>query len=100
MLKPLSRRAFLLGTASALLLARSAAALRIEEDPELEARYLAACEARNTHDQMIRDLVARLEGDGTITPEQHEQVAERVKAMSCPLCGCQLGAIDPYPAKF
>lgn len=97
---PLSRRAFLLGTASTLLLARTASAIRIEEDPAAEARYLAACEARTTHDQVIQDLVAKLEGKGEVTPEQHAQVVERVKAMSCPLCGCQLGAIDPHPAKF
>jgi hypothetical protein len=100
MIRPLTRRAILLGTASTLLLARSAAALRIEEDPAAEARYLAACEARNTHDQIIRDLVAKLEGEGDVTAEAHAQTLERVRAMSCPLCGCQLGAIDPHPARF
>ena len=97
---PIARRTFLLGTASALLLTRTAGAIRIEEDPATEARYLAACEARSTHDQVIQDLVAKLEGKGEVTPEQHSQIVEGVKAMSCPLCGCQLGAIDPHPAKF
>jgi hypothetical protein len=100
MRNPRTRRAFLLGTASTLLLARSAAALRIEEDPVLESRYLAACETRTTHDQVIRELVAQLEGDGEVTPDTHAQAVEQVKTMKCPLCGCALSAIDPYPAKF
>jgi hypothetical protein len=100
MSQPVTRRAVLLGTVSVLLMARSAAALRIEDDPAAEARYLAACETRNTHDQVIRDLVAKLDGDNEVTPEARAQTIERVKAMSCPLCGCALGAIDPHPAKF
>jgi len=100
MRRPLPRRAFLLGTASTLLMVRSAAALRIEDDPAAEARYLAACETRNTHDQVIRDLVAKLDGDNEVTPEARAQTIERVKAMNCPLCGCSLGAIEPHPAKF
>jgi hypothetical protein len=100
MRSPYTRRAFLLGTASTVLLARSAAAFRVEDDPVLESRYLAACETRNTHDQVIRELVAQLEGNGDVTPEAHAQAVEQVKSMKCPLCGCSLAAIDPYPAKF
>lgn len=100
MRRPVTRRAFFLGTASTLLLARTASAIRIEEDPAAEARYLAACEARYTHDKVIQDLVAKLEGDKGVSPDTNAQIVERVKAMSCPLCGCQLGAVDPYPAKF
>ena len=66
----------------------------------LEERYLAACETRNTHDEVIREIVAQLEGKGAVTPEDHEALVERVSAMNCPLCGCALGAIDPYPTRF
>lgn len=95
-----TRRTFLLATASTVALARPAAALRIEDDPVLEERYLASCETRNTHDETVREIVAQLEGKGPVTPQDHEALVDKVKAMNCPLCGCALGAIDPYPARF
>ncbi len=95
-----TRRTFLLASAGTALLARSAAALTLEENTVLEERYLAACETRNTHDETIREIVAQLEGEGPVTAETHALIVERVKAMNCPLCGCALGAIDPYPTRF
>lgn len=95
-----NRRAFLLATASTLVLARPAAALTLEENTALEERYLAACETRNTHDEVIREIVVQLEGKTEVTPEAHAAIVERVKAMNCPLCGCMLGAIEPHPTRF
>ena len=95
-----TRRTFLLATASTLALARPAAALRIEEDAVLEERYLVACETRNSHDKTVREIVAQLEGERTVTREDHEALVEKVRALNCPLCGCALGAIDPYPTRF
>lgn len=95
-----TRRTFLLATVSAAALARPAVALRLEENESLEERYLAACETRNAHDEVIREVVAQLEGKTEVSAETHTAIVERVKAMNCPLCGCMLGAIDPYPARF
>ncbi len=95
-----TRRTFLLATASTALLARPAVSLTLEENAVLEERYLASCETRNTHDETIREIVAQLEGKGAVTAETHALIVERVKAMNCPLCGCVLGAIDPYPTRF
>jgi hypothetical protein len=64
---------------------RRALALRIEEDEVRERLYLSACEERAAHDQLVRELIAELEGQ-----KGHEQAVETVKTMVCPLCGCQL----------
>jgi len=95
-----SRRSFLIASAGLAVLARPAAALTLEENAPLEERYLAACETRGAHDEAIREIVAQLEGKTEVSAETHAAIVERVKAMNCPLCGCMLGAIDPYPAKF
>ena len=95
-----TRRAFLLATAGTLALTRAAAALRLDDDPVLEERYLAACETRSAHDEVVREIVAQLEGRSEVTAETRAALVERVRAMNCPLCGCALGAIDPHPARF
>lgn len=100
MRKVVTKRAFLFGTASTLLLAGSAAAIRLEDNAVIEGRYFAACEAPNAHEQMIRDLIARLECNDEVTPEVYAAAVARIKATNCPTCGCQLSAIDPYPARF
>jgi hypothetical protein len=65
-----------------------ARAFRIEEDnAATEQLYLAACEQQGAHDQLVRDLIAKLEG-----PESHEQAVAEVRAMTCPVCGCRLAA--------
>jgi hypothetical protein len=66
---------------------RRAFALRIEENEASQRLYFSACEERAAHDQLVRDLIAQLEGQ-----QSHEQAVEAVKAMSCPLCGCGLAA--------
>lgn len=77
----------LAGTAaSAGLWPLRALALRVEEDEVKERLYFAACEERAAHDQLVRDLIAQLEGE-----QGHAQAVETVKAMSCPVCGCRLG---------
>jgi hypothetical protein len=85
----------LAGAAAAAGLWPSAArAFRIEEDEVREQLYLAACETQNAHDQLVRELIAQLEGT-----EGHEKAVETVRAMSCPVCGCRLanvmGPADP-----
>jgi len=95
-----TRRLFLLAAAGTLGLLRPAAALRLEDDPVLEERYFAACETRSAHDEVVREIVAQLEGKVEVTPETRAALVERVKAMNCPLCGCALGAIDPHPTRF
>jgi hypothetical protein len=90
-MKALTRRDLLITTALAGAAAacglwpRHALALRIEEDEVKERLYLTACEERAAHDQLVRDLIAQLEGQ-----QSHEQAVEAVKAMSCPICGCRL----------
>ena len=81
----------LAGAAAAAGLRPSAArAFRIEEDEVKEQLYLAACEQQNTHQQLVRDLIAQLEGS-----EGHDKAVETVRAMNCPVCGCRLApAVD------
>ena len=88
-MKRITRRKLLIttvlaGTAGALLPKR-AAALRVEENEVTERLYLAACEERSTHDQLVRDLIMQLEGQ-----QGHQQALETVRAMTCPVCGCGL----------
>jgi len=76
------------GAAAATLLRPSAArAFRIEEDEVRERLYLSACEQQDAHDQIVRDLIAQLEGK-----EGHDKAVETVRSMSCPVCGCRLSA--------
>ena len=78
----------LAGSAAALGLWPSAArAFRIEEDQAAEQLYFAACEQQNAHMQLVRDLIAQLEGT-----ESHDQAVATVRAMTCPVCGCKLAA--------
>ncbi len=91
-MKALTRRNLLITTALAGAAAtvglwpRRALALRVEEDEVTERLYLAACEERSAHDQLVRDLIAQLEGQ-----QGREQALETVKTMNCPICGCRLG---------
>ena len=64
---------------------RPALAFRLEEDEVKERLYLSACEERTAHDQLVRDLIARLEGE-----QGHAQAVETVRTMTCPDCGCRL----------
>lgn len=97
----LTRRRFFGGTAlagAAVLVgrARPAAAIRIEEaDVGTQAFYTAACESLTAHQQLREELAAQLE-----TEEGREEAMALVAAMNCPYCGCKLGAIEPYDAKF
>jgi hypothetical protein len=46
-----------------------------------------ACRARNQyHDQLVREVMAILDGQGVA----EEQKREVLRAMTCPLCGCTL----------
>lgn len=86
-----NRRRFLASTAlvavGAVMAPGSARALRLEEDDVAERLYLSACETRATHDQVVRDLIAQLEGR-----EGHDKAVELVASMACPLCGCSLAS--------
>jgi len=73
------------GAAALGLSPRAALALRMEEDEVSERLYISACEARREHDQVVRDLIAALEGE-----QGPEKAAEMVRLMSCPYCGCSL----------
>jgi hypothetical protein len=78
----------LAGAAAALGLWPSAArAFRIEENEVTEQLYLTACEQQNAHMQLVRNLIAELEGT-----EGHEKAIAEVRAMTCPVCGCKLAA--------
>lgn len=100
MIRALDRRTFLAGLA-ATLAAPPALALTVDENAPRERLYLSACESRAAHDQLIQELAAELDGKTkTVSAETHAQNLERVKAMNCPVCGCALGAIQPYPARF
>ena len=79
----------LAGVAPAAGLWPSAArAFRIEEDEAKERLYLAACEQQAAHDQLVRELIAQLEG-----AEGRDKAVETVRAMSCPVCGCRLANV-------
>jgi len=80
---------------------RTARSLTLEEDPVLQRRYDAACETRAVHDERIRALVSEIEqGMANVTPETHARAVAAASAARCPVCGCKLGPIDPYPARF
>jgi hypothetical protein len=80
----------LLGGAAAAAGPSPARAFRIEEDELKEQLYLSACEQQDAHDEIVRDLIAQLEGK-----EGHDRAVETVRAMSCPVCGCRLAsAVD------
>jgi hypothetical protein len=89
----ISRRMFLgstalIGAAAILgLTPRLARALRAEEDEVRERLYLAACEGRGEHDELVRELIAGLEGE-----QGRVKAVEIVRAMNCPYCGCALAA--------
>lgn len=100
MRSPVSRRDFLLGSASLLLTAGYASAMTIEENALRERLYLAACEVRSEHEAMIEKIMAELEAGKTVTPEAHEANLAKVKAQRCPTCGCALGSPDPYSGRF
>lgn len=107
MVRTLDRRTFLSrvalgGAAAALPLGCGpAAGLTLDENAGREKLYLSACESRTAHEQLVQELVARLDGaDARISPEAHARNVEQVKAMACPVCGCQLGASQPYPTRF
>ena len=85
----------------AALLRHPAWALKLEENPALEQQYNAVCESRAVHDQLIQDMVAEMErGAAETPPELHAKNVATVSAMPCPVCGCKLGPMDPYPARF
>jgi len=74
--------------AAAMLVAAPARAIRIEDgDPAREAMIRAACESRQTHDSLMKELVAQLE-----PKEGRAQAEAEVRRMACPLCGCRLAA--------
>ncbi len=97
---PVSRREFLLGSASLMLAAGPAAALSLEENAPRERLYLAACESHGEHERIIRELVAQLECNEEVTPEVHAAAVARIMAMNCPTCGCALSTAEPYTGKF
>ncbi len=100
---PASRRVFLaaLAALAAVGRARRAGALSLRDDPAAERLYNATCESRAVHDRRMEDLIREIESRADeVTPELHNKVAADVAAMRCPVCGCKLGPLDPYPAKF
>jgi len=75
-------------TAAAALLPGAAFAFRVEEDNAVTQQlYLTACEQQGAHEQLVRELIAKLEGT-----EDHEKAVAEVRAMTCPVCGCRLAA--------
>lgn len=95
----LNRRNFcgatMLGGVAALT-ARPAGAIRLEDaNVDQQALYATACETQAAHQQLVQELTAELE-----TQEGHDKAVQIVAGMSCPYCGCKLGAIAPYDAKF
>jgi hypothetical protein len=98
------RQAFRLGAAgsvAALAVSPAALAFRIVEEeatPRAQA-LIGACETRNAHERMVAQLLADLEVDGAGRGDA--AALDRVRAMSCPFCGCGLGMAlperDPEP---
>ena len=96
----LNRRSLVPALAASLALgaaAPGARALRIveEEDTPRARALLEACEARSAHERLVRELVEEIEGRG----ETREAAVERLRDMSCPLCGCNLALQLPDAAK-
>lgn len=85
------------GAAGAVALAaRPAQAIRIEDaNAQTQALYMAACEAQSAHEQLREEILAQIED-----AEGRERALALIAAMSCPYCGCKLGQIQPYDAKF
>lgn len=88
----LSRRSLGPSLAASLALVVAAPAARglaiVEEEDTPRARaLLEACEARSAHERLVQQLVAEIEAGG----EPREAAIEKLRAMSCPLCGCSLG---------
>jgi hypothetical protein len=77
----------MLAGAAAAFWPSAARAFRIEEDDITERLYLTACEQQGAHQQLVRDLIAQIEGT-----EGHDKAVEEVRAMTCPVCGCRLAA--------
>lgn len=89
----IDRRRFLSSTllASAGVLASGQAfALTLREATPAESEaYQLACRARyQDHDQLVREIMAILDGQGVA----EEQKQEILRTMTCPLCGCSLAA--------
>ena len=96
----LNRRSLVPALAASLALgaaAPHARAFRIveEEDTPRARALLEACEARSAHERLVRELVEEIEGRG----ETREAAVEKVRDMSCPLCGCNLALQLPDAAK-
>ena len=54
-----------------------------------------ACEARSAHERLVRQLIEEIEGRG----ETRDAAVEKLRDMSCPLCGCNLVLQLPDGAK-
>lgn len=87
----IDRRRFLSSTllaSAGALVGGKAFALTLREATPAEAEaYRLACQTRNLyHDQLVREVLAIL--DGQNLPDDRKQ--EVLRAMTCPLCGCSL----------
>ena len=79
------------GALGALLPVRRAAAFQIEPlSPEATQMMNARCETASVHQRLVRDLLVRFAALG------EAEAAARVRAMTCPICGCSLA--DAVPA--
>lgn len=90
----LSRRkamGLVLGAATVALPTGALAFRIVEEDDTQRVRDLiGACETRNTHEQIVAQILADLgEGDGA------GPAVASPREMSCPLCGCRLVLAPP-----
>ncbi len=65
--------------------------MRLEDiDAPRQRLLLAACETRQTHLQVMDELMRQVEGRGVEAEEARRQVA----AMTCPFCGCTFASLD------
>jgi hypothetical protein len=72
------------------LVAGPALALTVREATPAEAEaYVAACRARLTdHDQLVREVLALLDGQNL----NEDKKQEILRTLTCPLCGCALAS--------
>jgi hypothetical protein len=77
-----------LGAAAWVAAGGRASAFRVdEENVGRTALYLSGCETQAAHDELAKDILAKLDGH-----EPPERARAIIQAMKCPICGCPLVA--------
>ncbi len=86
------RRLLLAGALGSLVpTARAPAFQIVPASPEVAALLNARCEPAAAHERLVQELLVRFAGLG------EAEAQARVRATSCPTCGCSLAGAVPAP---